>query len=57
MGQKYDEKKDVLRFDVKPHTVASPAEAFTMYFDKVNNMVNLVIAWDNIQTQVPFSFN
>ena len=53
----YDEKKDVLRLDVKPQTVSSPAEAFTMYFDKVNNMVNLVIAWDNVQTYVPFSFN
>ena len=53
----YDEKKDVARLEVKTETIPSPAEAFTMYFDKVNNNVNLVIAWDNVQTQVPFSFN
>jgi hypothetical protein len=53
----YDEKKDVVRVDVKPETLVSPAEAFTMYFDKVDNMVKLVIAWDNVQTAVPFSFN
>ena len=53
----YDEKKDVLRVDVKPQTTPTPAEAFTMYFDKVDTTVNLVIAWDNVQTNVPFSFN
>lgn len=53
----YDEKKDVARVDVQAETMSSPTEAFTMYFDKVNNMVKLVIAWDNVQTQVPFSFN
>lgn len=52
----YDEKKDALRIDVKPETLTQPAEAFTMFFDKAKNMVNLVIAWDNVQTQVPFSF-
>lgn len=53
----YDEKKDVARVDVKAELIDTPAEAFTMYFDKVNNMVKLVIAWDNVQAQVPFSFN
>src|SRR6478735_3912189 len=50
----YDEKKDVVRLEVKPQTTPTPAEAFTMYFDKVDTTVNLVIAWDNVQTNVPF---
>jgi len=53
----YDEKKDVARVDVKAETLITPAESFTMYFDKVDNIVKLVIAWDNVQTKIPFSFN
>jgi hypothetical protein len=52
----YDEKKDVLRVDVKPEPLVEEVEAFTMMFDKPKNDINLVIAWDNVRAMVPFSF-
>ena len=52
----YDEKKDVLRVDVKPEPLAEEVEAFTMMFDKLKSDINLVIAWDNVRAMVPFSF-
>jgi hypothetical protein len=53
---KYDVKKDVARFDVKPETVAENLETFSMYFDKRTGGASLIIQWDNIRTTVPFSF-
>ncbi|PWU03922.1 MAG: hypothetical protein C5B52_02400, partial [Bacteroidetes bacterium] len=51
----YDQKKDVLRTDVKIEK-NDPVEAFTMVFVKSGNGANLVIAWENIKTVLPISF-
>ncbi len=53
----YDESKDVARFEVKTEKLSAPSEAFTMFFDKGNkNSTNLIIAWDDVKTTIPFSF-
>jgi hypothetical protein len=52
----YDEKKDVLRTDVKPETMDEPAEAFSMTFEKAGSSVNLIISWDQVKTVLPFTF-
>lgn len=52
----YDEKKDVLRTDIKPETQAEAAEAFSMGFEKTDSTVNLVIAWDKVKASLPFIF-
>lgn len=53
----YDATKDVARFDVKTEKLSEASEAFTMFFDKGNkNSTNLIIAWDNVRTSIPFSF-
>ena len=53
----YDDKNDVARFDVKTEAMNTPMEAFSMVFQKGDrNNTNLVIAWDKIKTEIPFSF-
>jgi len=54
----YDQKKDVLRIDVRTEKIAEPAEAFTMLFEKVNggSAANLVIAWDDQAAKLPISW-
>ena len=53
----YDASKDVIRMDVRTEKLNEPSEAFTMFFDKgKNNNANLIIAWDNVKTSIPFSF-
>lgn len=51
----YDAKKDVLRMDTKIEKT-EPVEAYSMYFEKAQIGVNLVISWDDTKTIVPFSF-
>jgi hypothetical protein len=50
---KYDEKKDVLRVNVPAQQVTDPLDAFTMYFEKSANGINLNIAWDTVQVSLP----
>lgn len=52
----YDEKKDVLRTEVKTEDQNEPAEAFTMQFEKIPDGANLVMAWDNVKVKLPFAF-
>lgn len=57
----YDSTKDVLRFDLEPQKVPVDTEAFTMVFDSDSldgnsSKVNLVIAWDDVKVDVPFSY-
>ncbi|HUR11869.1 MAG TPA: DUF2911 domain-containing protein [Flavitalea sp.] len=51
----YDPKKDILRIDTKTEK-GEPVEAYSMYFEKTVPGANLIIAWDDIKTIVPFSF-
>ena len=53
----YDDKKDVLRTDIKTENLSTPVEAFTMQFEKTDNGVNLVMAWDNVKATLPITFS
>lgn len=52
----YDEKKDVARVTVPVVKAATPAEAFTVAFNKSGSGADLVIAWDDVMTILPISF-
>jgi hypothetical protein len=52
----YDAKKDILRTDIKTELLKEPAEAFSMGFEKADSSINLVIAWDNVKANLPFTF-
>ena len=51
----YDDKKDVLRTDVKVEKQQDPVEAFTLVFDKTNSGTNMIMAWDNVKTTLPIT--
>ena len=51
----YDEKKDVLRADVKVENQPEPVEAFTLFFDKTDSGANMIMAWDNVKTTLPIT--
>ena len=52
----YDEKKDVLRTDVKLEKQQDPIEAFTLLFDKTDSGANMIMAWDNVKATLPITF-
>jgi hypothetical protein len=53
---KYDETKDVTRFDVPVLKQNDITESFSMYFDKAAMGASLVIQWDNIKVNLPITF-
>jgi hypothetical protein len=53
---KYDSTKDLLRTDVPVTTQPENLEAFVMAFEKAPAGANLIIAWDNLRVNVPFSY-
>lgn len=53
---KYDETKDVTRFDVPVLKQNDITESFSMYFDKAAMGVSLIIQWDNIKVNLPITF-
>jgi hypothetical protein len=52
---KYDEKKDLLRFDVPVQKQADITDALTMFFDKTTTGFNLSIVWDDVKINLPFT--
>lgn len=52
----YDQKKDVLRIDVRTEKINESADAFTVLFEKAVNSANLVIAWDDTAAKIPFTW-
>ncbi len=52
----YDEKKDILRTDIAIENQQEPVESFSMGFEKTNNGANLVVLWDDVKANIPFSF-
>jgi hypothetical protein len=52
----YDEKKDVLRTNVKLENQQEPIEAFTLLFDKTDSGANMIMAWDNVKATLPITF-
>jgi hypothetical protein len=53
----YNNKSDVLRFDIPVKTTPSVSEAFTMMFDQNNELANLLITWDNVLVEIPVKFS
>ncbi len=53
---KYDEKKDVLRYDIRPEKQTDSLESYCMYFEKAGTGANLVITWDNVRASMPIGF-
>ncbi len=51
----YDAKKDVARIEVPIQKNTEVLDAFTMAFEKSITGINLIIAWDNIKVNMPFS--
>jgi hypothetical protein len=49
----YDEKKDLLRTDVPIQTLATPVDAFSIYFTRADKGAQLVIAWENAGASIP----
>ncbi|HTN05201.1 DUF2911 domain-containing protein [Agriterribacter sp.] len=49
----YDEKKDILRTDVKTEKNAEPVESFTMMFEKTGTGANLLITWEDVKVSLP----
>ena len=52
-GLKIDSTKDVHTFEIPVQRMEYPYELFTMEFQKAQNMVNLVMAWDTIRASLP----
>lgn len=52
----YNQSKDVFRLDLKPEKLQEPLESFTIAFDKDDNGIRLVFAWDDLKAEVPFSY-
>lgn len=52
----YNQKLDVLRFDVPVKANPTVVEGFTMVFDQKNELANLLITWDKLRLEIPFKF-
>lgn len=53
---KYDETKDVVRIDLPVQKQTEALEAFVMAFEKTPTGADLIIAWDNLRVDMPFSY-
>lgn len=53
---KYDQTKDLFRFDVPVSKVAETTESLTILFDKIIGGANLLIYWDDVKVAVPILF-
>ncbi len=51
----YDVKKDVARIDVPIVKAADALDVFSMVFEKTAKGMDLIIGWDSIRLNVPFS--
>jgi hypothetical protein len=53
----YDEKKDLIRTDVKVNTRPDIIDVFTICFEgKEKNKTNLMIGWDNKEVHLPINW-
>ncbi|UEG50947.1 DUF2911 domain-containing protein [Ferruginibacter lapsinanis] len=53
---KYNQSKDLLRYDVPVQRQADITEAFSMVFEKSLTGANLQIAWDDVKVALPIVF-
>ena len=52
---KYDAKKDVVRTDVAVQKTDEIAETMSMWFEKTNNGISLIITWEQVKVSLPIS--
>lgn len=52
---KYNQAKDIVRVDAPVQALTEPVESLVMTFEKENNNINLVVAWENIKAALPIS--
>jgi hypothetical protein len=52
----YNQKLDVMRFDVPVQVNAEITEAFTISIAQKNDLADVLILWDNVKVSVPFKF-
>jgi len=52
---KYNAEKDVIRIDVPVEKINEPVESLVMAFEKENNNINLVVAWENVKVTLPIT--
>jgi Protein of unknown function (DUF2911) len=50
---KYNQDKDVVRIDVPVEKLPEAVESLAMVFEKENDIIKLVIAWENIKVALP----
>lgn len=55
-GLKQDASKDVARIDVAAIKTIQRVEYFTMLFEKTDAGADLLMAWDDTEVRLPFSF-
>lgn len=53
---RYDNKKDIARIVLPVQQSGEEIEAFSMYFEKNNASVHLVMGWDNETVRLPITF-
>jgi hypothetical protein len=52
----YNEKTDVMRFQVTPSTTAATYESFTIEVEQRNNMADILLIWDRTKVTIPIQF-
>lgn len=52
---KYDEKKDVVRLNVPVVKTQEVSDAFSLWFDKTDNGMNMMINWDDVKVALPIA--
>jgi hypothetical protein len=52
----YNQKHDIMRFEVPVQSNNVIFEAFTLSFDQKNDLADLLIMWDKLKLSIPFKF-
>jgi hypothetical protein len=55
-GLQQDTTRDVARFTVPVKETTNSLEYYTMLFEQAETGANLLMAWDNVEVRLPFSF-
>lgn len=55
-GLQLDRSKDIAKFIAPVQKTGGSLEFFTMIFEKTAKGADLVMAWDNVEARLPFSF-
>ncbi len=52
---KYDSKKDIVRTDVPVQKTNDTVESMSMWFEKTNGGISLVVAWEQVKVSLPIT--